>query len=216
MYNKENLIKNVFEIHGGFMLKNLFRKKITEKEFWSWFEKNSEDYFRLDENNYDLLFNKLGLQLSKYHKDLTFEFSVEMNQGKREFIISADGMISAFPAVIKLVEEAPSFEKFTIVAFRQRQNSEQEIHFDDVVLDTKDVFFTYREDKQLNCLDIVIYIKGYTEENDQFIGAAFIMLDSLIGEYDVGVKLGEITFEPYQEKQGAQPILHLVSLVDKL
>ncbi|MEH7005505.1 hypothetical protein ABFY54_00620 [Priestia megaterium] len=198
------------------MLKNLFRKKITEKEFWSWFEKNSEDYFRLDENNYDLLFNKLGLQLSKYHKDLTFEFSVEMNQGKREFIISADGMISAFPAVIKLVEEAPSFEKFTIVAFRQRQNSEQEIHFDDVVLDTKDVFFTYREDKQLNCLDIVIYIKGYTEENDQFIGAAFIMLDSLIGEYDVGVKLGEITFEPYQEKQGAQPILHLVSLVDKL
>ncbi|WP_456364846.1 hypothetical protein, partial [Priestia aryabhattai] len=130
-------------------LKNLFRKKITEKEFWSWFEKNSEDYFRLDENNYDLLFNKLGLQLSKYHKDLTFEFSVEMNQGKREFIISADGMISAFPAVIKLVEEAPSFEKFTIVAFRQRQNSEQEIHFDDVVLDTKDVFFTYREDKQL-------------------------------------------------------------------
>ncbi|MGG0474901.1 hypothetical protein ABEY96_22240 [Priestia aryabhattai] len=198
------------------MLKNLFRKKITEKDFWSWFEKNSEDYFRLDENNYDLLFNKLGLQLSKYHKDLTFEFSVEMNQGKREFIISADGMVSAFPAVIKLVEEAPSFEKFTIVAFRQRQNSEQEIHFDDVVLDTKDVFFTYREDKQLNCLDIVIYIKGYTEENDQFIGAAFIMLDSLIGEYDVGVKLGEITFEPYQEKQGAQPILHLVSLVDKL
>ncbi|MDC7783276.1 hypothetical protein [Priestia megaterium] len=198
------------------MLKNLFRKKITEKEFWSWFEKNSEDYFRLDENNYDLLFNKLGLQLSKYHKDLTFEFSVEMNQGKREFIISADGMVSAFPAVIKLVEEAPSFEKFTIVSFRQRQNSEQEIHFDDVVLDTKDVFFTYREDKQLNCLDIVIYIKGYTEENDQFIGAAFIMLDSLIGEYDVGVKLGEITFEPYQEKQGAQPILHLVSLVDKL
>ncbi|MDN4865881.1 hypothetical protein [Priestia megaterium] len=198
------------------MLKNLFRKKITEKEFWSWFEKNSEDYFRLDENNYDLLFNKLGLQLSKYHKDLTFEFSVEMSQGKREFIISADGMVSAFPAVIKLVEEAPSFEKFTIVAFRQRQNSEQEIHFDDVVLDTKDVFFTYREDKQLNCLDIVIYIKGYTEENDQFIGAAFIMLDSLIGEYDVGVKLGEITFEPYQEKQGAQPILHLVSLVDKL
>ncbi|AYE51079.1 hypothetical protein ABEP42_28205 [Priestia megaterium] len=198
------------------MLKNLFKKKITEKEFWSWFEKNSEDYFQLDENNYDLLFNKLALQLSKYHKDLTFEFSVEMNQGKREFIISAEGMVSAFPAVIKLVEEAPSLEKFNVVAFRQRQDSEQEIYFEDIVLNTEDIFFTYREDKQMDCLDIVIYIKGYSEENDQFIAAAFIMLDSLIGEYDVGVKLGEINFEPYQEEKEAEPILNLVSLVDKL
>ncbi|CAK8584912.1 MULTISPECIES: hypothetical protein [Priestia] len=198
------------------MLKNLFKKKITEKEFWSWFEKNSEDYFQLDENNYDLLFNKLALQLSKYHKDLTFEFSVEMNQGKREFIISAEGMVSAFPDVIKLVEEAPSLEKFNVVAFRQRQDSEQEIYFEDIVLNTEDIFFTYREDKQMDCLDIVIYIKGYSEENDQFIAAAFIMLDSLIGEYDVGVKLGEINFEPYQEEKEAEPILNLVSLVDKL
>ncbi|MFV5315439.1 hypothetical protein [Priestia megaterium] len=198
------------------MLKNLFKKKITEKDFWSWFEKNSEDYFQLDENNYDLLFNKLGLQLSKYHKDLTFEFSVEMNQGKREFIISAEGMASAFPAVIKLVEEAPNLEKFNVVAFRQRQNSEQEIYFEDISLNQKNIFFTYREDKEMNCLDIVIYIKGYSEENDQFIAAAFIMLDSLIGEYDVGVKLGEINFEPYQEEKEAQPIPNLVSLVDKL
>ncbi len=201
---------------GGLMLKNLFKRKITEKEFWSWFEKNSEDYFQLDENNYDLLFNKLGLQLSKYHKELTFEFSVEMKQGKREFIISAEGMVSAFPAVIKLVEEAPDLEKFNVVAFRQRQNSEQEIYFEDIVLNTEDIFFTYREDKQMDCLDIVIYIKGYSEENDQFIAAAFIMLDSLIGEYDVGVKLGEINFEPYQQEKEAQPILNLVSLVDKL
>ncbi|CAH0325300.1 hypothetical protein [Priestia megaterium] len=198
------------------MLRNLFKKKITEQEFWSWFEKNSEDYFKLDEKNYDLLFNKLGLQLSKYHKDLTFEFSIEMNQGKREFIISAEGMVSAFPAVIKLVEEAPNLEKFNVVAFRQRQNSEQEIYFEDIVLNTEDIFFTYREDKQMDCLDIVIYIKGYSEENDQFIAAAFIMLDSLIGEYDVGVKLGEINFEPYQKEKEAQPILNLVSLVDKL
>ncbi len=42
------------------------------------------------------------------------------------------------------------------------------------------------------------------------------MLDSLIGEYDVGVKLGEINFEPYQEEKEAEPILNLVSLVDKL
>ncbi|MED3922566.1 hypothetical protein P4644_23040 [Priestia aryabhattai] len=198
------------------MLKNLFKRKITEKEFWSWFEKNSEDYFQLDENNYDLLFNKLGLQLSKYHKELTFEFSVEMKQGKREFIISAEGMVSAFPAVIKLVEEAPSLEKFNIVAFRQRQDSEQEIYFEDIVLNTEDIFFTYREDKQMDCLDIVIYIKGYGEKNDQFIAAAFIMLDSLIGEYDVGVKLGEINFEAYQEEKEPEPILNLVSLVDKL
>ncbi|MBP1081517.1 MULTISPECIES: hypothetical protein [Bacillus] len=88
------------------MIKNLFKKSYSEKDFWNWFEKNSEDYFQLKESRYESLFNKLHSQLSKINPDLVFEFSAELDSGKREFIISADGIVAAFPDVIRLVEAA--------------------------------------------------------------------------------------------------------------
>lgn len=213
--NNKKSPKSIIRL-GGSMLKNLFKRNITAAEFWSWFEKNREAYFELDENSYEILFNKLGVQLSKYHKEVTFEFGVELKEGKREFIISADGMLPAFPAVQQLVEAAPSLDQFEIVAFRQRESSEQEVCFEDVILETKDVFFTSEHNSELNCLDIVMYIKGYREEDDNFIGAAFIMLDSLIGEFDVGTKLGDIQFEAYEGQNDVRPILELVTLVDDM
>ncbi|MED3729633.1 hypothetical protein HPB58_09850 [Priestia filamentosa] len=69
---------------------------------------------------------------------------------------------------------------------------------------------------QMNVLALVIYIRGYNQRNDHFIGAAFILLDSLIGEYDVGTQIGQITFEPYQEQEDIHPISNLVSLVDTM
>ncbi|MGG1220931.1 hypothetical protein ABE236_26225 [Priestia endophytica] len=200
------------------MFKRLFKRKFTEKEFWTWFEQNCEDYFQLDQDKHEILFNRLASKLSRYHPDLVFEFNVEMDKGRREFIISADGIISAFPAVTRLVEAAPPLvlKKFNVIAFRQRQIDEQEVHFEDISLNTKDVFFTYTEDTRMNRLDLVMHIRGYNQRNEHFIGAAFILLDSLIGEYDVGTKIGEITFEPYQEQEDIQLISSLASLVDKM
>ncbi|RAS81329.1 hypothetical protein [Priestia endophytica] len=129
---------------------------------------------------------------------------------------SSDGIISAFPTVIRLVEAAPPLEKFNVIAFRQRQIDEHEVHFEDITLDTKDVFFTYTDATQRNGLDLVMYIRGYNQRNDHFVGATFILLDSLIGEYDVGTKIGQITFESYQEQEDIHPISDLVSLVDTM
>ncbi|MDE3839557.1 hypothetical protein C0966_09330 [Bacillus methanolicus] len=198
------------------MIKRLFRKKSSEKEFWMWFEKHSEEYFQLDERKYELLFNNLELQLSKINHDLTFEFSADINKGKREFIISANGIVSAFPDVINLVKSAPKLDKFEIIAFRQRQSGEHEIRYNETVLKTENVFFTYIRDKKENYLDIILYIKDYTDENEDLVGAAFIMLDSLIGEFDVGTKLGEIDFRPYQGERNVRPIMELPNIVDSL
>lgn len=182
------------------LIKNLFKKSYREKDFWNWFEKNSEDYFQLKESRYESLFNNLHSQLSKINPDLVFEFSAELDSGKREFIISADGIVSAFPDVIRLVEAAPELKNFNIIAFRQRGN-EDEIQFNDVELNIDDMFFTYKNDQQNNLVNVIIYMNGFTEENEDFIDAAFILLDNLVGEYDVGVKIGEIEFRSYQGKK---------------
>ncbi|MED3729634.1 hypothetical protein ACT6P6_23675 [Priestia endophytica] len=96
------------------------KRKLTAKEFWTWFEQNCEDYFQLDKDKYGILFNRLASKLSRYHPDLVFEFNAEIDKGRRESIIRADGITSAFPAVMRLVEAALPLEKFNVIAFRQR------------------------------------------------------------------------------------------------
>ncbi len=197
------------------MFKKFFGRNNTVADFWIWFEKSSQDYYRLKEENLNSLFNKLSKQLSKINEDLAFEFSVDLIEGKREFIISADGILSAFPDVIDLVENAPQLEGFKIIAFRQKSAVDDisTIEYDDISLGADDVYFTYR--KNGDTLDIVLYLRGYDSDFEEWENAAFILLDTIIGEYDVATKIGSIDMLPYKESPNLKSILELPSLIDK-
>ncbi|WP_404354752.1 hypothetical protein LG291_13600 [Cytobacillus firmus] len=197
------------------MFKKFFGRNYTVADFWIWFEKSSQDYYRLKEENLNSLFNKLSKQLSKINEDLAFEFSVDLIEGKREFIISADGILSAFPDVIDLVENAPQLEGFRIIAFRQKSAVDDisTIEYDDISLGADDVYFTYR--KNGDTLDIVLYLRGYDSDFEEWENAAFILLDTIIGEYDVATKIGSIDMLPYKESPNLKSILELPSLIDK-
>jgi hypothetical protein len=197
------------------MFKKFFGRNYTVADFWIWFEKNSQDYYRLKEENLNSLFNKLSKQLSKINEDLAFEFSVDLIEGKREFIISADGILSAFPDVIDLVENAPQLDGFKIIAFRQKSAVDDisTIEYDDISLGADDVYFTYR--KNGDTLDIVLYLRGYDSDFEEWENAAFILLDTIIGEYDVATKIGSIDMLPYKESPNLKSILELPSLIDK-
>lgn len=192
------------------MLTRLFGNKY--QNFWTWFLKHSDEFLNLDENDVESLFKKLNKQLAKVNRDLTYEFSVELIDGKREFIISADGIYSTFPDVINLVEAAPKFDKFIITAFRQR-GKEFTIKYNEIELDPADVFFSYTA--QSDHINIVVYIKGYTD-NEDWDGAAFILLDTIIGEYDVATKIRDIDFRPFQENFTLKPIIELPEIVDNI
>lgn len=97
--------------------KNFSNKKANDK-FWNWFKDNSDNYLNLEQDQDTLLKNLRGA-LDKVNPDLVFEFSPILDDGKREFIISADGMKSIFPIVKALVNGAPQLDKWHIIAFRQ-------------------------------------------------------------------------------------------------
>ncbi|WP_264741152.1 hypothetical protein [Cytobacillus firmus] len=197
------------------MFKKFFGRNYTVADFWIWFEKNSQDYYRLKEENLNSLFNKLSKQLSKINEDLAFEFSADLIEGKREFIISADGILSAFPDVIDLVENAPQLEGFKIIAFRQKSAVDDisTIEYEDISLGPDDVYFTYR--KNGDTLDIVLYLRGYNSDFEEWENAAFILLDTIIGEYDVATKIGSIDMLPYKESPNLKSILELPSLIER-
>ena len=95
------------------------KKKSPEARFWTWFEKNQDMLFSFERDT-ERTFNKLAGKMSKVHGDLTFEFGPDRD-GVREFVISAGGMLDAFPTVELLHDSAPDLKRWMFTKFRPRR-----------------------------------------------------------------------------------------------
>lgn len=191
-----------------------FEKKTKEKLFWDWFRNNSERYYLLDMED-ESMFDELINRLKEVDKNLTFEMGPPGRDGVREFIISADGIIESFSAVINLVELAPKMKKWKIVAFRPRIKGDDIMveYGDDLLLSYDDVFFKYFPDS--NKIGVELHIRDYGESED-VDSAVFILLDSLIGEYDMEMEIGWIdrTVLNDDEMDDLLPMIELRKIVD--
>ncbi|WNS77903.1 hypothetical protein RRU94_05340 [Domibacillus sp. DTU_2020_1001157_1_SI_ALB_TIR_016] len=190
-------------------IKRLFQKKDQAALFWQWFKEVQQDYYQLSEENYEPLFNQLEKKLRKVHKDLAFEFSADLINGKREFIISADGVEELFPVVRELVDQAPSLNGFDIIAFRQPSEEGCHISIDGLTLTDEDVYFDYLYDPEAELVDLRFFIKGFDAENMAYDQAVFIMMDTVLGEYDAATKVGSIEMRKLHEKEGLYSISEL-------
>lgn len=170
-------------------------KKSPEAQFWAWFEKNQEMLFYF-ERDQERVFDKLNAAMSKVRPDLTFEFGPDEN-GNREFVISADGLRDAFPAVESLYASAPSLPRWTFIKFRPRRSA-MTIQMGQVKLQPTDVDVAVEADGDK--AGITVFVKGYDEsQSQQYEHAVFIMLDQAIGEYDMETKVGFIEVQPFEK-----------------
>jgi hypothetical protein len=167
---------------------SIFVLKTKEQKFWDWFSERSGQYFDFEKDQ-EKLFRDLKLRINKVNEDLTFEFGPISESKQREFIISADGIKKSFPDVIKLVKAAPEFSNFKVIAFRQPHMDFTQINFKDIQIDFKDVFFRYGKDN--GKIGIELNIRGYQNNND-WGTATFILLDTILGEYDTEMNLSWI------------------------
>ncbi|HEY0601905.1 MAG TPA: hypothetical protein VGD58_03290 [Herpetosiphonaceae bacterium] len=163
-----------------------------ETNFWQWFEANSDRLMDF-ESDQEQIFDELDAELAKVAEGLTFEFSSQAAD-EREFIVSADGIAALFPAVISLIGVAPTLPGWRFIAFRQPKGTHFTIGFGEHELSPDDMWFT--ASPNMNKLDITLYVKGLTSENQEFIqNASFILLDTALGEYDVETKIGVIDWK---------------------
>ena len=154
-------------------------------------------------------------QLKMVHEDIVFKISFEKENNKMSFVVSADGDIDLFPLVIELCGSAPNYKRWNIVPFRPRLNQKnQVIEVDGIKLDYDDVYFAYTVHNDYLNLDV--YIKGYDQEDNRYIHTYFILLDSLIGEYDAVTKIGITTVFPYNEDESLFNIRELIKIIDFL
>ncbi|WP_404355660.1 hypothetical protein [Methylotuvimicrobium sp. KM1] len=195
----------------------LFAKETEEQRFWKWFQKNESKIYQF-ENNQEPVLDEISEQLSKYKEGVVFEISQEQN-GKREFIISADGLKELFPAVKTLKEAAPSFKKWSIVAFRPRMDNYARFKLDYAgkEFDPANIWIYYRI--QDGYFDLIIYHREYSEEErNAFISGAYILLDMALGEYDVVTGIRYIDHQRLPanpETEGLKPFSELRKIFDE-
>lgn len=184
----------------------------SESDFWRWFVKNeSQLLFAEGEDEEEL--DRLGAALAKVDKHLTFELG-PVGQGKREFVISADGNRAGFPKVESLYAAAPSLPSWTLIKFRPRREP-MDVNYGGIYLKAADVSVLVASSGQK--AGIVMIIPGYTEaKRNTYFGLAFLLLDQALGEYDVETRVGAIDIMAAAPEGAPQPysLSDLPTLVD--
>jgi len=164
-----------------------------EDAFWQWFQKNEVRLFTFEKDQ-EAVFNELGSRMKRVNADLTFEFGPVQN-GRREFVISAGGIKSAFPSVDALYKKAPALPRWVWVKFRPRRDHIHDIKLGDKTIKASDVHYVLAEDGAK--VGIVLFFDGYNEKEKSTYGQiGYLFLDEALGEFAVETQVGFIEFEP--------------------
>jgi hypothetical protein len=162
-----------------------------EAAFWRWFQTNEATLFDFEKDQ-EHIFDELQEHLHKVHPDLTFEFGPKQD-GKREFVITADGLKEGFPAVIALADAAPVLPRWKVTKFRPRRNFQSPVSLNGLKISPHQVQFTIQPDGEK--VGITLFIEGYNPaEHARYAGVVYLMLDQALGEFDVETKVGSIEF----------------------
>jgi hypothetical protein len=182
------------------------RRKPPIDDFWQWFKANRQ---RLQGETLvdETVFKQMGQQLRRIDRGLTYEI---LTGDKRELQISADGRPELIDLVEAIVSAAPKIDGWTILAFRQPKPEPIVIDVYDSVLSAENLFFTVDQQKD-GLVDITVYVPGLTEENYRHLAhCAMMVMESVVGEYDLMTKIDQIEYEEASEKpDDASPIRNL-------
>ncbi|MBO9685108.1 MAG: hypothetical protein J7598_00725 [Mitsuaria chitosanitabida] len=182
-----------------------------ETDFWSWFQKNQAALFDF-ERDQERTFDRLAAEMHKVDPNLTFEFGPK-DGGRREFVISADGIRDAFPKVEALFAAAPSLPKWTFIKFRPRRDP-FDLQYGGVSVKASSISVMLERDGQKVGLTVVI--PGYTlASRKTYAGIAILLLDQALGEYDVETRVGSIDVRaPSAATASAVPLSRLPTAFD--
>src|SRR5438128_12686740 len=84
----------------------------SEGRFWNWFQAHDSALFAVKTGN-EPICGELSEELHRVHPTLTFEVP-HVATGRRDFVLSADGIKAASPAILALGRTTPAPRHWTI------------------------------------------------------------------------------------------------------
>lgn len=185
--------------------------------FWDWFLEHEPQILTITQEQPDFV-NDLNQALKRIHPDLACEVGTGLD-GKRELVLSAGGIRDAFPWVNRTVDSAPALDRWRIVRFKPRlpDLSEWFVVLNGKRMSPTDIRFVGEMSR--GKINITGFLPGYRKTPDDIYEQIFfILLDATLGEYDVVMRIGEISLRPLpaQEHPKLRPLPELRDLVDSL
>jgi hypothetical protein len=122
----------------------------------------------------------------------------------------------AFPEVVSLTKAAPHLERWIIIAFRPRRPVPEAIVLGDQQISADTITFSLLDNGKM--AGIRLFIPGYREKDSDLTQLGYLLLDNMLGEYDVETRLGLIEMLPSNSKISGDryPISQLPGLFDNL
>jgi len=178
----------LFSLLAAFLFSCTRAKTTPEQDFWNWFKTNEDMLFNFDKDS-ERTFDRLGTEMHKLNPSLTFELG-PVEDGKREFVISADGIREAFPEVEALYATAPSLPRWKFIKFRPRRKP-MDVSYGGVSVQAGSV--TVQLSRNGRLADLTVFIPSYSEpKREAYTAIAFLLLDGTLGEYDIETRVGQV------------------------
>jgi hypothetical protein len=160
-----------------------------EQRFWAWFQQNEDTLYNFEADR-EVIFDKLHAELLQVYPTAAFQFGPVLDDGRREFILSADSNVSDFPAVEALYAAAPALPRWIVAKFIPRRPDDP--------LTTTEIGGKVFQASQLRYLldpagpqvDLRIFVpKATAYEKDGVRYLVFIALHTSLGEEDFALRV---------------------------
>ncbi len=189
-----------------------------ERLFWRWFLEHESELYHFEEDQ-DRIFDRLAAQFAKVDRELCFEFGPRlMKEGReaREFVISAGGIKSSFPAVVSLAKAAPPLRKFYVTAFRPRRSTGHAVECGGVSVSPEQVQVSLLSDGKIAGLHLFLPDSIKDDRVRKIIG--YLLLDEALGEFDVETRVGLIKMHSIEQPMEFErmPLAELPDAFDRL
>jgi len=197
---------------------------MSASDFWQWFKANNTKYLFLDEVDDNVKKELLELLLTQLHQfsdKLFYEIGHHPDNADQELVITASGDVNYFDKVEELVSVAPEVKDWKIIAFKPPMGFDFSIEYNGLVFDPAKTWFQplELENRPLELGLRVCYPDYDEEQNEDFIGGTFLMLDAGLGEKSTAldIKYLEVTVLPDDpEEEGMLPLTQLPEYIEWL
>ncbi len=162
-------------------------------KFWQWFADNNEQLTMigdLDDNQKNALLEAMQKQLDDYCEGLTFEMGEPTPSG-RTLTFSAEGDIDLFRSLLDLTDNAPDFDWWEIIAFKQPKGTDLKVTFDKYHFQTGQLYFMQLEsEEEPDILGIRVALPDPVQDDDDQLVGVYVTLEAMIGEFDCATLIG--------------------------
>ncbi len=186
-------------------------KKATK--FWKWFSDNQNKFSfinEVEEAERDNLLDEFITELHQFNENIYFEIGGDVDEDKKELIITAEGVEDYFEEVETLVSAAPEYKDWEVIAFKPPMGKGFITNYAGIEFDPeKIIFIPLENEEQPDAIGINVCYPDFDEsDREVLMEGTYLMLDAIIGEKSTTLDINYMEITQTPENIGDLDFIH--------